>query len=157
MTARPTSSYMEFWGHYLRQAGKRHPEWQGLGRPTKENYLYQTSGVRHCRIAPGFKGDGRLSHELVIMSPDGDANLEAFTALRERCEAGERVYGRSLHWDRREGAKRCLIGEYRAGALDDVNADIDEYVDWFIDCGERLRRTLDRFGGIIAPYLDERV
>lgn len=90
------------------------------------------------------------------MSPDADANVEAFTALRERCDTVERVYGRPLTWDERPGVKRCLIGEYRTGALDAPDADVDEYIEWFIDCGERLRRTVDRFGDVIAPYLDGR-
>jgi hypothetical protein len=154
--ARSVTTYMEFWDRYLRRASERHPEWRGLGKPTTKNYLYQTCSIPGCHMAPGFKGDARLSHELVIMSRDADANVEAFTALRERRDAVERIYGRPLTWDERPGVKRYLIGEYRTGAIDAPDADVDEYIDWFVDCGERLRRTVDRFRHVVAPYLDGR-
>ena len=153
----PLSSYAEFWELYLHRAGTRHPERDALGTAWTRNYLYQSSGLPRCPIAPGFKGNSRLSHELVIQTPDERLNLEVFSVLKERREAVERVYGRPLTWDERLGVKRCSIREYRTGALRTIDANINEYIDWFIDCGERLRRVLDQFGGIVAPYLDGRV
>jgi hypothetical protein len=67
-------------------------------------------------------------------------------ALEIRRSSFESHYGRRLVWDTRLGRKRCLIGDYRIGSIDHVGAegDYEDYVDWFIDCGERLRATIDR-------------
>ena len=153
MTAPGSITYLAFWTRYVREVALRHPEWRGIGQPTDRNYLEERAGLRNCLIGPAFKRDGFLGYELVIRSRDAEANHKAFMALWERREAVERTYGRPLVFDPRHGAKRRLVGEYRLGSLDLPGADVDEYIDWFIDCGERLRRVIERYGDVITSYV----
>jgi hypothetical protein len=103
--------------------------------------MYQPCALDGCRLAPGFKRDGRLSHELVIMTTDGDRNLQIFQGLYDQRERIEGLYGRPLIWDRCPGVKRCLIGEYRPGSIEQSTYHV-QYIDWFLDCGDRLRRAI---------------
>lgn len=138
----PMITHRSFWARYLDRARSRHPDWHLGATAPRENYIYQRCPIDTCRIAPGFKRDGRLSHELVIMSPDAERNLQTFTWLRDQRASVEGAYGRPLTWDEHPQAKRCLVGEYRSGSIDDHDRH-DDYIDWFIDCGRRLRRALN--------------
>jgi hypothetical protein len=133
--------YHRFWTRYLERVAARHADWAGIGTATVQNYLYQRCPIRDCRFAPGFKGDGRIGHELVIQSPDQARNTDIFEMILERRGRFEDAYGRALTWDPVRGAKRYLVGEYRHGSID-REQDHDDYIVWFIDCGERLRRAL---------------
>jgi hypothetical protein len=141
-------AYKEFWRQYLETAQRRHPSWRGVGTVTSDNYQYQSCAVPGCRIGSAFKHDGLIGHELVIMSPDAAWNLGAFRALQSNRVGVELAYGRHLTWDERPERKRCLIGDYAIGAVANSWA-TDMYIDWFLDCGVRLRRVLDEFGGVI--------
>lgn len=133
--------YRQFWSRYLQQVQAKHPEWHGVGTPSGRNYLYQGSPIRDCRIGPCFKRDDRVGHELVIMSRDPARNADLFGAFRDRRLSFDQAYGRRLTWDEVTSAKRYLIGDYRYGSIDH-NAQIEDYIRWLIDCGERLRAAL---------------
>jgi hypothetical protein len=140
---RNASSTADFWSRYLQQVATKHPEWQGVGTSDGRNWLYQSSPIKDCRIAPGFKGDGRISHELVIMARDPARNAELFDAIQDRKGRFEETYGleRPLVWDTRGTAKRYLIGEYAYGSIE-REVEADDYIVWFMDCGERLRAAV---------------
>jgi hypothetical protein len=139
--------YLDFWTRYLERVAADHPEWRDVGTATSRNYINQSCGLRGSEIGVAFNGNGRIGHELVIYgSSSAETTLDIFRALEIRRSSFESYYGRRLVWDTRPGRKRCLIGDYRIGSIDHVGAegDYEDYIDWFIDCGERLRATLDR-------------
>jgi hypothetical protein len=140
MTSKP-KRYRKFWARYLQQTQAEHPEWVGIGTASGRNYLYQSSPIRDCRIGPCFKRDARAGHELVIMSMDPARNADPFRTFQHHRVLLEETYGRRLIWDEVSGAKRYLIGDYRYGSIE-RDAENDEYILWFIDCGERLRAAL---------------
>jgi Domain of unknown function (DUF4268) len=142
-------AYEAFWKQYVETVRRRQPAWRGIGTATSENHVYQSCSVPNCRIGAAFKHDGHIAHELVVMSPDADWNLKAFHGLSDRRKEVELAYGRHLTWDERPTRKRCLIGDYAIGTVANTWA-TDMYVEWFIDCGVRLRRVLDEFGGVIV-------
>lgn len=139
--ASQAGQYHRFWSRYLARVAARHPDWSGVGTTTTRNYLYQRCPIRGCRLAPGFKRDGRIGHELVIQSPDRVRNTDIFETLLERRRQVEDAYGRALTWDPVRGAKRYLVGDYGPGSID-REQDHEDYITWFIDCGERLRRAI---------------
>jgi hypothetical protein len=142
-------AYEEFWTRYLRAARRTSLGGEELGSVTHRNYLQQQSDIAECWIAPGFKRDGRIGHELVVDSRDADWNLSALRTWRAQRVDLELAYGRHLTWDERQGRKRCLIGDY---AIGDISNDwaTDTYIDWFIDCGIRLRQAIPRFGPVAS-------
>jgi hypothetical protein len=143
VTASKPELYRRFWSRYLHQVAAKHPAWPGVGTADGRNWLYQSSPIKNCRIAPGFKGDGHISHEFVIMAKNPARNAELFAAIQDHKPRFEETYGRAreLRWDERGTAKRYLIGEYSPGLIE-READADDYIAWFIDCGERLRAAV---------------
>lgn len=135
--------YQQFWSRYLQQVQEKHPEWRGVGTARRDNWLYQTSPIRDCKIGPCFKRDGRVGHELVIMSEDSARNADLYGVFSDRRLLFEEAYGRRLTWDDVPGKKRYLIGDYRYGSVE-RDAEIEDYIRWLIDCGERLRAALGR-------------
>lgn len=144
MTSSPRPAlYEAFWSRYLERLAADRQPW-GADEPSGRNYLEQQSWLAGCWIAPGFKADSRVSHELVVDSRNRDWNTAAFTWLRERRSAVEATYGRPLEWDERPGRSRCLIGEYTPGTIEAI-ASPDQTIAWLVDCGTRLRGVVDRF------------
>lgn len=102
-----------FWTGLLEQArGTRHPHasvsagtdsWLGAG--SGRSGVHFTYTIRQRDAAA----------QLILESPDGDANAAIFEALEGDREAIEAEFGGPLEWDRVEGRKRCFIGVTLAG------------------------------------------
>ena len=100
------------------------------------------SPIRGTRINPSFAQGQRLRHELYFDTGDGDRNLTLYNRLLGQRSQFEAAYGRPLDFEELPNARACRIAEYFAGA--DVGREDrhDEFIDWFVDAGERLRRGL---------------
>lgn len=59
-----------------------------------------------------------------------------------RWRPGKTEYGRPLEWEAPPNAGACRIAEYREDADVTFEDRYDEFIDWFLDAGARLRRAL---------------
>ncbi len=133
--------YRRFWTRYLERMRERHPAWSRRSTPQPANWMSFPGPAAGTQINPSFAAGGRLRHELYIDTGDADANTELFERLREQSDDIEAAYGRALEFDEILGKRACRIAEYRDGEIADEER-WDEFIDWFLDCGVRLRRAL---------------
>ncbi len=138
--------YYAFWAKYLEQVHLRHPDWTRRRKPSPDNWMDFSGPVRGTRINPSFAQGRRLRHELYIDTGDLDRNrvmFEGLLAVRDRIEG---AYGRALEFEALPRARAKRIAEYLQEA--DVAGEDrhQQYIDWLIDAGERLRRALDAVG-----------
>jgi hypothetical protein len=134
--------YQRFWERFLERVRVEHPGWTNASVPPTSSWLTLPSGLRGTHLTPSFATRGRLRHELYIDTGDAQENLDLLTALAERREEIEAIYGRSLEFDELPTRRACKIAEYSVGEVTNVGAH-EAYIDWFFDCGERFRRVLD--------------
>ncbi len=139
--------YQRFWTLYLAEVRRRHPDWSRARKAPAEGWMSLPSPIRGTELNPSFAMGGRLRHEIYIDTGDGARNLEIFRALEGQREAMEAAYGRSLDFEELPDARACRIAEYRPGEVTDEQAH-GQYVEWFLDAGERLRRAL---GAVSLP------
>lgn len=136
--------YAEFWPRLVARVNDKHPQWT---KRTAENLWRQRNWIEMPSVVPeavfslSFTGDGRLRHELYIDSGDEGASTAAYACLeheRERLEAG---YGRSLEFEPMPERRASRIADYKEGNIFEKHR-YDEFVDWFVDTGERWRGAL---------------
>lgn len=134
--------YVDFWRKYLARIVAERPGWtqRKADVAVTTNWLDMPSPVSGSRISCSFGWSG-LKHELYIDSGDPYANSELLAVLEDQKDLLEAEYGRPLQFEALEGKIACRIAEYKEGAVEVVD-DHDEFVAWFIDAGDRLRRAL---------------
>lgn len=135
--------YADFWPLFIQRAGQEHPDWVRKRSGVRgESWIATPSVVSGTSINACFAKGRRLKNELYIDTFDADKNLELLRALEAQRETLEGVYGRPLTFEELPGRQVTRVAEY----LDDADVKetdrYDEFIDWFIDCGERLRRAL---------------
>ncbi len=134
--------YVEFWTRFLDRVHADHPDWTRARRTTAGNWFEMTAPMRGCTISSSFAQGERLRHELYIDTGDGDENAEIFAALQGRREAFEAAYGAALSWEELPNRRASRVAAYKEGcAVTEVERH-EEFVDWFIDAGARLRAAL---------------
>lgn len=148
-TAGPTSGkneiYRLFWAKLLDRIKSEHPAWtRAVGRP--QNWLWLTSPIRGCGLNPVFGSKGKIRQELYIDRSTPEQCRAVFDALNARCQEFEAAYGRQLEWDPLEGRKACRISESADGDVQN-ESEHEEYIEFFMDAGERFRRAISAVGG----------
>ena len=134
--------YRVFWGRYLERVHALHPSWSRRSTPQPANWMGFASPLgRGTMVNPSFAAGGRLRHELYIDSGDAEANRELFDRLLRQRNAMEAAYGRPLEFDPMEEKRACRVAEYGVGDVAEEDR-WDEFVNWFLDCGVRLRAAL---------------
>lgn len=141
--------YRSFWSLYLDRMATQHPDWGRRASPQAANWMGFRSPFTGSQIVPGFAAGRRLRHELYIDSGDGDANTRLFTALVDHRAEIEAEYGRPLEFEPIEGKRACRVAEYRDDSSIDFEDQWPVYLDWFFDCGERLRTALAKVAATI--------
>ena len=134
--------YVQFWGRFLERVHAERPEWTKAKRTGPWNWYEMKAPIKGCLISSSFGQGDRLRHELYIDTGDGDRNLELFEHLRAQQTELEAAYGRPLSWEELPNRRACRIAEYQEGGsvLDEDR--YDEFIDWFVDAGTRLRTAL---------------
>lgn len=133
--------YRRFWTSYLERQRAAHPSWSRRATPQPANWMNFPSPISGTQINPSFAPGGRLRHELYIDTGDADANVELFERLRARRDEMDAAYGRPLEFDEIPGKRACRIVEYRDGEIGEEER-WNEFIDWFVDCGVRLREAI---------------
>jgi Domain of unknown function (DUF4268) len=68
--------------------------------------------------------------------------MELFSHLHDQREEFESAYGRALSWEELPNRRACRIAEYREDGSVTEEDRYDEFIDWFLDAGTRLRTAL---------------
>jgi hypothetical protein len=133
--------YVEFWGKFLEAVRVRHPDWTRATRPNHQNWFSMAAPIAGAAFSSKFAQRGRLCHELYIDSGDGERNLAIFRTLLGQRSTLEAAYEGPLEFDEIPGRRACRVAEFTDGEVADT-ARHDDFIAWFIDAGERLRRAV---------------
>jgi hypothetical protein len=143
-----TEAYATFWARYLERLRANYPTWtRSRSTPRGDNWFQTISPVRGTYIAAAFAEGRRLKHELYIDSGDATANEELLAELEAQRHRLETVYRAPVEFEPLPDRRACRVAEYREDGDVLATARHDEYLDWFIDAGIRLRRAL----GAVSP------
>jgi hypothetical protein len=89
-----------------------------------------------------FAQGGRLRHELYIDLGTAEATIEMFEHFYVDRVPIEARYGTALSWEPLPDKRASRIADYTDGDVMNTAAH-DDYIDWFMDSGTRLRRALE--------------
>jgi transcriptional regulator with XRE-family HTH domain len=149
-SGRRTALYVQFWKKYLRELRRRGLGWADVRSPEPRSYFTTPSPLKGTSLTASFARNRMLRHELYINRGSREANLDFLRALLEQRETLERAYGRPLEFeDPGEERRAVRIAEYRKGHISRED-EHDDYVAWFVDRGERMRKALE----VVGPVLD---
>ena len=133
--------YQSFWRLYLETVHSRHPEWTKARTPGIDNWMFQPCSIRGANYSVTFGAQGRLRHEIYIDSGDGERNDELFEILSAQRESMEQAADRSLAFEELTQRRASRIALYGEGSVIETDRHA-EFVDWFIDSGERMRKAV---------------
>ena len=136
--------YRNFWTRYLERLMDEYPNWSGPRKPSKNSWMDFPAPIPgpRTRFFLSFTKDKQFRHEIYIETGDKTKSERIFEHLLQQRELFENEYGRPLKWEPLPDAKGCRIAEYLENA--DVNLEdrYDEFIDWLLDAGVRMRRAL---------------
>lgn len=134
--------YVQFWSRFLDRVHAQHPDWTNSRRAGSQNWFEMKSPIKGCGISSSFAQGGRLRHELYIDSGDGDRNLELFEYFQGNREQIEAAYGTPLSWEELPNRRACRVADYSENSRITDEERYEEFIDWFIGAGVRLRMAL---------------
>ena len=138
-----TEAYLRFWTMYLDALEQRGLDWARGRRPEPRSYFTTPSPIRGTSLSASFARNRLLRHELYINRGSRTANIELLRELEARRDELEAAYGATLEIEDPGRERRAVrIAEYRDGHISRTD-EFDDYVDWFIDRGIRMRRALE--------------
>jgi transcriptional regulator with XRE-family HTH domain len=147
-----TSAYLRFWTDYMTKVTNRGLDWVDGRQPEPRSYFTMASPIKGASISASFARNRLLRHELYINRGSRDANLELLRQLNASRRRIETTYGRSLEFEDPGRERRAVrIAEYREGHISRTD-EYGDYIEWFIDAGLRLRRSIDGYlEGVSVP------
>ena len=132
--------YRTFWTKYLDKLRQKHPKWT-RATPVNGSYIWMSAGQKGIGYVSVFSSGGIIRQELLIELPTTNESRAIFNLLKFDKERIERDFGEALEWDSVEGRKLCRISTIRHGDITKED-EYDEYIQFFLDAGERLRRSI---------------
>lgn len=142
------SLYSEFWLKFSERLKAKHPDWT-RGVSTKSSWFGMSTGVPTANWVFTFSTDGLgVKLEFVYLNPE--VNIARFETLLSRREGIETLFGAALRWDPMVGFKATKIAARTVVADVADRAQWDQWIDWLIDAGKRLREALQSVGGVPA-------
>lgn len=136
------SLYRAFWAKFLDRLTSSRPAWSKAKDGTFNSWFPMSVGLpKHCRITASFTGDGRLRSEFYVDYPTQEQCKQVFDSLHSDRVAFEAAYGRELDWQRLDDRKACRIADHIDGTVEQTEQH-DQYLGWFIDAGDRMRKAL---------------
>jgi hypothetical protein len=134
--------YVEFWSKFLARLQEERPGWSKAKQGTQSNWFNMSVGLpTGCTVTASFAAGGKLRNEFYIDRATQDECKELFDSIHEQLAAFEAAYGSALSWHRLDSKKASRIAEYRDGTVENAE-EHDDYIDWFINAGDRMRRAL---------------
>ncbi len=137
-----TEMYLHFWTRYLEELESQGLDWGRGRRPEPRSYFPTPSPIRGASLSASFARNRLLRHELYVNRGSRTANLELLHELEANRGIIEKAYGFPLEFEDPGRERRAVrIAEYRDGHISRSH-EYDEYIEWFIDRGARMRRAL---------------
>jgi hypothetical protein len=133
--------YLAFWARFLERVKSEYPSWTKRSHSTTDNWLNMPGPFQGTWLNPSFARGKRLRQELYIDTGDAEANKRLFDHLRAHREIMEAAYGGALDWEELPDKRACRIADYTDGWIQQQDR-FEEFVDWFVDRGARLRAAL---------------
>lgn len=136
--------YLQFWERFLARVHAERPGWTNARRPRRDNWIAMPSpiGGGGMYYSCSFSAGARLRNELYLGSPDAAANTAVLEVLRGRAEEIEAAFGGPLSWEDLPSRVASRVACYANGDVTNVDRH-DDYIDWFIESGDRLRAALE--------------
>ena len=135
--------YKNFWERYLERVNVEHPDWTNAKTPQPRHVFALPAPFKSLSIYGNvFNKGGRINSEIYIDSADGSASAALYEALLARRAKIEEIYGANLEFQELPNRRASRIVEYREGTVHDTDRH-EEFIDWFFDRGERLRKAIN--------------
>lgn len=136
--------YLEFWTRFAERVGHVHPAWvTTYGQPSEWNWFQMASPFRGSFYSAAFMRGRHMKFELYVDSGDADKNKRVIDGLLASRSSIEEAFGGPLQWnlpdERHRYGSIAAIGD---GDITDA-ARHDEFIDWFVRTGEKVRQALD--------------
>jgi len=142
--------YVQFWTRFLEEVHKRHPDWTRARKAPSTNWLSMVGPDRGTSLTPVFSAKNRIRYELYIDAGDEALNAAMFHAYESRRDDLEKAFGEPIDFESLPNRRAKRLAVYADG--DVANTDTHgEYIEWFIDKGERFRHALKDIGPITLP------
>lgn len=132
-------TYADFWALLRRTIDREHPEW--LAGTPQGNSQHFRGPMVHSRFQFDFATQG-LRHQLLFNASsrgDNEQRLMHFASLEEELTE---AYGDQLRFEDLPGRTQCRVADYLPGAAVDDTSRWEEYVEWLLSSGVRLRDAL---------------
>jgi transcriptional regulator with XRE-family HTH domain len=140
-----TESYLKFWTMYLDALEEKGLDWSRGRRPEPRSYFTTSSPIRGSSLSASFARNKLLRHEMYINRGSRQANIELLNDLEAHRHVIENAYGARLDFEDPGRERRAVrIAKYRDGHISHPDK-YDEYIEWFVDHGIRMRRAMDAY------------
>jgi transcriptional regulator with XRE-family HTH domain len=140
-----TEAYLRIWSMYLDELDRQGLDWARGRRPEPRSYFTTRSPIKGSSMSSSFARNHLIRHEMYINRGSRTANLELLEELKAKQAIIEAAYGRELVFEDPGQERRAVrLAEYRDGHWSRSD-EFGDYVNWFIDCGIRMRRAIDAF------------
>ena len=141
------AQYVEFWDKLLERIRSEHPDWIRTREASARNWIETKSPVSGTKVGCTFAVNDQIRHELYIDSGDDDRNAAMYHHFLKRKDEFEAAYGKKLKWEDLPGKHVFRIADYHAGWCSvGEKRRHGEFIDWFMDAGDRLRRSIAAVG-----------
>jgi transcriptional regulator with XRE-family HTH domain len=138
-------AYLRVWSMYLDELDRQGLDWARGRRPEPRSYFTTRSPIKGSSMSSSFARNHLIRHEMYINRGSRTANLELLEELNAKRSIIEDAYGRELTFEDPGQERRAVrLAEYREGHWSRSD-DFGDYVNWFVDCGIRMRRAIDAF------------
>lgn len=140
-----TEAYLRFWTMYVDELTRKGLAWAHGRRPEPRSYFTTPSSIRGASLSASFARNRLLRHELYINRGSRSANLELLRELEASRDLIETAYGHPLEFEDPGRERRAVrIADYRDGHISRTH-EWNDYIEWFVDRGERARRAIEAF------------
>jgi Domain of unknown function (DUF4268) len=137
--------YAEFWNQFAQRVQHEHSDWvASRGQPTEWNWFEMASPhVKNSYYAAAFMHGRRIKYELYLDTGDAEHNKRSLNQFLPAKSDIEKSYGGPLEWHPPDQAHRyAAIRAIGEGDITELERHA-EFMDWFIDAGQRLRSALE--------------
>lgn len=139
----PTSGlgavYTEFWAMLRPRLAEEHGEWSAL--TAQGNSQGFTGAAPNTRFQFDFARQG-LRHQLLLCSTSADENERRLMDLASAEDELLQHYGEPIKFEVLPGRTQCRVADYLPDAMIGERDRWDEYAEWLLSSGIRLRTAL---------------
>jgi hypothetical protein len=153
LTGKP-ALYAAFWERFLERVKSERPHWTRSKNAPAQNWFSMPTPFKDGNVySLSFGAHARLRCELYLDSLDPERVGALFSGLAAHKAEIEASFGEPLSWEDLPNRRAKRIAAYRSGDIT-TTAELNDYLDWFISTGTRLRAALDPYASHIAAVAE---